>query len=54
MSIKSLSIFEILTVLERLSEQLRFYDKVFPITYLSDLFCKSTTTGVVEIKTVPI
>ena len=54
MSINSLSLFEILTSLTRLSEQLRLRDKAFPITYILGSFYKSTTTGVVEIEMVPI
>ena len=49
MSIKSLSIFELLTYLTHLSKQLRLCENAFPKTYLSDFFRKSTNTGVVEI-----
>ena len=44
MSINSLSIFELLTYLARLSIQLYLRDKAFPITYFLHFFCKSTTT----------
>ena len=54
MSIKSLSIFEPLTYIARLSKQLRLRDKAFPITHLSDCFRKSTITWVVDIEVVPI
>ena len=54
MSIKNLSHFELLTNLARLSKTSRLHDNIFPITYISDFFCKSTTTGVVEIEMVPI
>ena len=53
-SLNSISIFEFLISLARLSEQLRLSDKALPITYLWDFFCKSTTTILVEIKIVPI
>ena len=52
--INSLSIFELFIYLARLSKQLRLRDKAFPITYLSDCFCKSTTTGMVDIEMVTI
>ena len=53
-SIKSLSIFELLTYLPLLSEQIRLRDKDFPIIYLLDCFLKSTTTWVAETEMVPI
>ena len=51
---KSLSIFELLTYLERISIQLFLNDKSFPVVYLSDYFIKYTTTWVVQIEMVPI
>ena len=54
MFIKSLSLFELVTYPACISKQLRLLDKAFKITYLLDCFCKSTTTGVVEIEIVPI
>ena len=54
MSIKSLSLFELLTSLARLSRQLLLRNKDFPITNLLGFFCESNTTGVVEIEMVPI
>ena len=54
MSIKSISLFGLLTYIARLSIQLYLREKSFPITYFSDFVCKSTTTGVVEIEMVPL
>ena len=54
MSIKSLYIFELLTCLAHLSENICLRDKAFPITYLPDCFSKSTTTWVVDIELIPI
>ena len=54
MSINSLSLFELLTYLARLSKQIRLCEKAFPITHPSEFFCKSTTNWVDEIEVVPI
>ena len=54
MPINSISIFELLTSLVSIIEQIRMRDKVFPITYLLDGFCRSTNTWVVYIEVVPI
>ena len=54
MSINSISLFEMLTSLASLIEQLRFSDKAFPITYLLDGFRRYTTTWVVYIEVVLI
>ena len=54
MSIKSLSIFELLESILRLNEQLRLHNKAFPIPYLSDFFHRSATKWVVYIEMVPI
>ena len=47
--IQSLSIFELLTSIERLGKYFRLRDKDFSTAFLLDCFCKSTTTGVVGI-----
>ena len=53
-SINNISSFELLTSLAHLSKHLRLRDNTFPITYLSDCFCKFNTTGAVEIEMLPI
>ena len=53
-SIKSISLFEMLTYLARLSIHLYLRDKVFSVSYPPGFFSKSTTGGVVEIEMVPI
>ena len=54
MTINSLSIFDLLTSIARLSKQLRLHDRAFSTTKLLDYFYRSTATGLVEIEVVPI
>ena len=54
MSIRSISVFKILTYLAQLSIHLFLCYKDFPITYFSKHLCKSTTAWVVKIEMVPI
>ena len=54
MSINSTSLFELLTCIAHLSENLRFCANAFTITHLPEYFSNSTTTWVVEIDVIPI
>ena len=53
-SIKSLSIFELLIYISQIIIQCYLYYNAFPVARLPGYFCKSTTTGLVEIDMVPI